>query len=46
MTISLVSLRGLLPGTRMPTRGVGHPYDTATFTDRDAAEIHLKRLND
>lgn len=23
-----------------------HPYDTATFTDRDAAERHLKRLND
>lgn len=23
-----------------------HPYGTATFTDRDAAECHLKRLND
>lgn len=23
-----------------------HPYGTATFTDRDAAERHLKRLND
>lgn len=23
-----------------------HPYGTATFTDRDAAERHLKRLYD